>query len=507
MDTEQGSLDLEQTLDLLRRHKRLIALCFLVATCVAYLYTKHEPSRYTATASLVFDNEGLDQQAAGLPVLSSNDQPAQQNTNLKLVELGDTAGRTARVLKMTKLQVSESVSVDAPGESNIVNVAATAGSPTTAAAIANTYSSEFVKEQQDSSLAYYASALRLVKGELASLSAAERESTAGKVLQEREQSLRLLARLPAGVRVAQTASPPSSPSSPSAMRNTLVGALLGLIVGLLSAFLLDRLDLRVRDPKELEALHDLPLLGVVPAGAVTPASATSRGSYLASSPEAIEAFQMLRARLRYLNTDRELKTLLIASGASGDGKTTVALNLARAEAVMGSRVLLLEIDMRLPSVAGRLNLRAGPGLADVLTGAVSVESATQSVQLGSPATGSQDVRLDVISAGALSPANPALLIESPAMRELLARARADYDLVVIDPPELNAVSDAYPLLGKVDGVIIVNHTDRDSRNAADLQETLRELARGCSASSQTASREARRAPTTRPISPPPSAAR
>ena len=78
MDKEQGSTGLEQTLEMVRGHVRLLGVCLIVAALAAYVYSKHEVARYTATASLVFNNEGLDQQAAGLPVVSSNDQPAQQ---------------------------------------------------------------------------------------------------------------------------------------------------------------------------------------------------------------------------------------------------------------------------------------------------------------------------------------------------------------------------------------------------------------------------------------------
>jgi capsular exopolysaccharide synthesis family protein len=473
-NNEQGSASLEQILELLRRHARLLAACLLFAAGAAYAYSRHEVKQYTATASLVFNNEGLAQQAAGLPVVGSNDQPAQQNTNLKLVELGDTALRTAQHLGhgMTKQQVAESVSVSAPGESNIANVAATATSPVVAANLANTYASQFVEEQQNSSSSYYGSALRLVNKELSSLSEAERSGTTGRVLQEREQSLRILARLPAGVRLAQAAPVPTAPSSPSAMRNTLVGALLGLALGFGFCFLFERFDRRIKDPKELEALYGLPLLGVVPAGAVTPASSTSRGQYLVSSPEAVEAFQLIRARLRYFNAEQTLQTMMVASGGSGDGKTTIAMNLARAAALMGSRVLLVEVDMRRPTIAGRLGLRAGPGLADVLIGAVSLSEATQTLPLTPPSSASTDSVLDVVSAGAIPPPMPGLLIESQRMGALLEEAKLEYDLVILDPPELNSVSDAFPLLQMVDGVIIVSHSESNSRDVGDLKETL-----------------------------------
>ncbi len=470
LETQQGGAGLEQALNVVRQHARLIATCFVLTLVVAFAYSEHEAKRYTATAALVFGSEAVNQQAAGLPAVDSSDDPAQQNTNLKLVELGGTATRTARTLGrgMTKQQVSESVSASAPGESNIVDVSATASSPALAARIATTYAEQFVSGQQQGSQDYYLSALRLVEGQLASIPASERTGQAAKVLDEREQSLRILAALPGDVRVAQMASVPTSPSSPSVKRDTLIGGLLGLMLGLAWAFGLERFDLRVRQPKELEALYGLPLLGVVPEDAVVPPSSTRPGEPLASRPAAVEAFQLIRARLRYFNVDRELRTLLISSPSSGEGKTTVALNLARAAATTGSRVLLIEADMRRPTVAGRLGLRAGPGLCDLLTGAVSLERVTQSYIAENP----KKVDLGVIVAGAKCPPSPSLLTESQAMETLLEHVHDEYDLVIVDTPELNSVTDAFPLLRKVDGVIIVGRAGSDRREAALLRETL-----------------------------------
>ncbi len=478
MDTEQTNLSTEQVLGVLRRRALLILLCFVLAAGAAYGFSKHQTKKYTATASLVFNNSQLSQQAAGLQPVGNSDQLAQQNTNLKLVQLGDMAAKTAAVLGqgLTKEKVSADLSVSAEGESNIVNVAATAPSPVIAAGIANTYTEVFVKEQQNNNHAYYASALKLVEKQLKALSPKERAGTAGLALQDRAQSLGVLAELRNGnVEVAQAALTPTSPSSPKTSRNTVLGGVLGLLLGLGVAFLLERLDRRIREPKDLEKVYGLPLLGVVPESSALSRSARGgEGGRVLPAGEA-ESFQLIRAHLRYFNVDRRLCTLMVASAAPGDGKTTIARHLAAAAARMGSRVLLLEADLRRPTLAQQLNVQSGPGLADVLIGAVMLGEATQAIDLEAlpGGDGGRGRVFEVLVAGAALPPNPGELIESHAMEILLQQAQSSYDLVVIDTPPLTAVSDAFPLLRKVDGVVIVGRVGRNRRDVAQrLHETL-----------------------------------
>lgn len=478
MQQDSEGPNLERALGVLRRRALLIVLCLAVAAGAAYGLSKHQAKKYTATASLVFNNNQTNQQAAGLQAVSINNQVAQQNTNVKLVQLGDMAAKTAAKLDtgLTADKVREDLSVSAQGESNIVDVAATASSPALAADIANTYTEIFVKEQQNANHAYYAAALALVNKQLAMLSPKERVSPTGIALAGRAQSLGVLAELRAGnVQVAQAATAPSSPSSPKVARNTALGALLGLLVGLGLALLLERMDRRIREPKDLESIYGLPLLGVVPESA-----ALSRSTRRGGAPQGIlppgeaEAFHLIRAHLRYFNVDRDLRTLLVASAAPGDGKTTVARHLAAAAATLGSRVLLVECDLRRPTVSQQLDIPSGPGLSDVLIGAIALSEAIQSIDLAGPADTTAKRRiLDVLVAGSTLPPNPAELIESHAMETVLEQVKSTYDLVVVDTPPLTAVSDAFPLLRKVDGVIIVGRVGRNRRDIAErLHETL-----------------------------------
>jgi capsular exopolysaccharide synthesis family protein len=474
---DQAGRSLEHALGVLRRRAPWIVGCCLLAAVAAYGLSRHQPKRYTAAAVLVFNNNELSQQVAGLQAVSGGSQVPQQQTNLKMVQLGDMAEWTAKTLRdgLTTKRIKANVSVSAQGESNIVEVAATASSPSLAAAIANTYTARFVDEQQTSNRSYYRSALALVEHQLRALSPKQRLAAAGVALENRSQSLGVLAELRnGGVEVAQAATEPSEPSSPRVSRNTLLGALLGLLLGLAVAFLLERLDRRIREPEDLEAIYGLPLLGVVPESAALSRSAKAGNGGEALPPGEAEVFQLIRAHLRYFNVDRELHTLLVASAAPGDGKTTIARHLAVAAASMGSRVLLMEADLRRPTFAQQLSLRPGAGLSDVLIGARSLGDVTHSVDLGrASAPGAQARVLDVLLAGVVLPPNPGELIESHAMEALLEQAKPTYDLVVIDTPPLTAVSDAFPLLRKVDGVIIVGRVGRNRRDVAErLHETL-----------------------------------
>ena len=479
MQEDSATFNLEQALGILRRRVLLVALCVLVVGGAAYAYSKHQAKKYTTSASLTFSNNQLSQQVAGLQAVATGNPLAQQASNIERVRLGDMAAKTAKVLGhgLTALQVANALSISGQGESSVVSVSATTTSPVLSAEIANTYVREFAREQKVASQAYFKSATDLVAKQLRSLEPKQRTGIDGLKLQDRLQSLGLLAKLDfGGVQVAQEAPVPVSASSPKTGTNTILGCLIGLVVGLALAFLLERLDRRVRQPGELEQVYGLPTLGLVPKSRALarPARDVQANRVLLQGDDG-EAFRLIRARLRYLGLNRSLRAILVVSADLGEGNTTVARHLAATAARMGSRVLLLEADLRRPALAGRLALEPGPGLADVLIGAITVGEAIQSIQLGAPdGAPDQERTLDVLTAGSITPANPAELIESPQMEGLLAQVKFEYDLVVIDVPPLTTVSDAFPLLAHVDGVAIVGRIGHSAPAAPRHRHQLRQ---------------------------------
>jgi len=187
----------------------------------------------------------------------------------------------------------------------------------------------------------------------------------------------------------------------------------------------------------------------------------------------LEAFRMLRTNLRYFNVGHDVRSILITSASPGDGKSTVAFNLAVAAATIGERVLLVEADLRNPSLARFLDGRPSVGLAEVLAGYSTVHDALMRVPYASSLE--PDATIDVLPAGS-TPPNPGELIDSTPMRELLESVEAEYDFVVVDTPPASVVSDAIPLVTKVDGVVVVTRLGKNTRDAlVSLRDQLRNL--------------------------------
>jgi capsular exopolysaccharide synthesis family protein len=481
MDTEQSGLSLEQVGGILRRRGYWILLCCILAAGAAYGLSKREPKKYTASAAVAFNTNSLGQEIAGLPSANfsnSSSLAAQENSNIDLLKgSGETAIKTARTVGngVTAQEVASSISVTGQGESSVVGVSATTGSPDLAAAIANAYVRQFVREQQSTNRAFFNSALAVVNRQLAKLRPAERFGADGLDLQNRAHTLSLLAQLGYNdAEVAQEALPPASASSPKVTRDTVLGLILGLLLGLAVALTLERFDRRIVNASDLEQIYGVPLLGSVPKSTSIARANGGKAAGTEIGAREAGAFDLIRARLRFFNVDRNLRTIVVASPTTGDGKTTIARHLAQAAAASGSRTLLIEADMRQPALARRLGIAADPGLADLLAGGIALEAAIQPVAIAASRRSSGlPHAYDVMPAGSVSQTDAAALLESGAMSALLDEASSSYDIVVLDTPALNAVPDAFPLLSMADGVIIVGYVSKTRRDATqELKKVL-----------------------------------
>lgn len=444
----------------LRRRLPVFLVCALTVPLATASFSLTQEREYSASASLLFrDSRSADQLFGSTGSAPPPDPQREAATNIELVSLDAVANRTASRLGrgLTGRSITQQVEVSAEGQSDLVRLTATDSSPAAAALLANAFATEFIDFRRRTDRANIRRAEALVRGELRRLpaTAARRAS-----LEERLEELQILASLQTGnAELVERATEPTSPSSPNMARNLGLGTFLGLILGALSAILLERLDRRVRDPDEIASIFHRPVLGAIPESRSLDVKSSVPGSH---SIGEMEAFRMLRANLRYFAVDRRVGSVLLTSPSPGEGKSTVALHLAGTAARAGAKVLLIEADLRRPNLAQRLGVAARTGLSQLLAGNQELAEAVTHVPL---AGGKGEGALDVLLSGPLPP-NPTDLIESERMRDTIRVAEEHYDLVVVDTPPASIVSDAIPLLTEMSVIVVCR-----------LGKTLREPAR------------------------------
>jgi succinoglycan biosynthesis transport protein ExoP len=440
---------------ILRRRARSILLLALVAMAAALAFSLLQARQYTATAGVLFRQQNLDQTLLGASALPPSTDPTRQaSTDLTLVSLPEIAEQTGKTLapSLSRAEVQRKISVSSTSESDVVDIAASDRTPSRAADIANAYAAQVVQSQRASDRAAVSAAKAQLQAQLTALGAAAQNSPEAKALLAREQQLTVVASLQTGeAEIVQPALQPTSPSSPTTVRNTVLGLLVGLVLGIALALVREGSDRRVKDVESLEEIFGAPVLAAV--------------TDMADADAATESFRTLRAQLRYFSIDRNIRTVLVTSAVAGEGKTTVASHLARAAgAVPGSRTLLIEADLRKGDLADVLGVEQSPGLVQVLSGEVDLHSAIRRPERFGEDDSEGPVAFDVLVAGAYPP-NAAEMLESQSMAALLARASADYDLIIIDTAPLLLVADATPLLRSVSGVLAVASLEDTKRDA------------------------------------------
>ena len=471
MPSEIQGLTVERLGAVLRRRWWIIAVTTVAVAAASFGFSVIQRKEYTATASVLFAGQQGGAVAAGvqLPAASPSSDPQIMATNVQLLTQGSTVPRkTAQIVRhgLTASAVAGAISASQQGQTNIASVSATSSNPLLAADIANTYAKQFIASQGAQQRASARQGLNVVERQIAALSQQQLAGTSGQALLDRAESLRILSNInDPGVQMVSAATPVGSPSAPQLKRNVALGIVLGLLLGIGFAFLLERLDRRMKDADEVRTAYELPLLAAVP---YRKSYAVPRCINSPNHQGHAEVFKLLRAYLRYFSVNRDLRRILVASVASGDGRTTIARNLAEAAQETGTKTLLLEADLRRPVLADHYRLLTAFGLSDLLIGTVSGHEAIRAVPIPAPANDSRSrFALDVLVAGR-PPPNPAELLQSKAMADLLVWAAEHYELVVVDTPPIGVMSDAMALLGDVDGVVLVSRVRKNTRDGATV---------------------------------------
>ena len=516
------SEQLAQSIRVLRRRWRIMALVPLLALVVSLAVSVRSNKEYTATAKVVLNPQNPVNQALNPgSQVASPDPERDLNTQVSQITETPVANLVRGSLHLAEdsQTLLGQVSAGLEGTTNIVDIVVTDASPQRAALIANGFAAQYIGFHLANERSTFQQAETLVRNHLGALTPAERSTATGKLLESQITALQAdSAVLTSDAQISQTATTPSSPSSPRPLFDAVVALVVGLLIAIVVVIVLELLDRSVRDEEDASAVTRLPSLGVIPKqrprmfthrasqwahlgapGGHDPPLAPDRaaGSIAAGDHstqrsdeaptldwEQQESYGSLAITVLSLRLSAEENVVMITSSGPQDGKTSVTLGLAAALAAIGQRVIAVECDLRRPRFADYLGLPpAADGVSSILAGRIAATAGLVSIDAGTyrprppgrqadngagpnaPASGSgEDPQFSVVPAGPI-PRRPQALLSGPELPLLLRELQSMADIVLVDTPPLGVIKDAVVLAEMVDQVVLVarvGHTRRDA---------------------------------------------
>lgn len=407
-------MELQAAIGLLRRRWWVMAVGLVIGSIGGVFLTQSTPETYRASSRLF----------VSIPAAASVQeavQGVQLSTQLlssyaKVVTGDDTLRIIARSIdnKLTPGAIRGRISAEPVPQTLLIDVRAVDQDPQTAAVLANAA----------------ADALTTVIGDI--------EATSTKAIR---------------ASVITRAGIPGTPIAPNPKRDMTVGAMLGLGLGAAAAFIIDALDRTIRTATIASEVYGAPFLGAIPRQrrlSSHPLAAQNPSSTLG------EAYRVLRTAIRFRDITNPMRSVLVTSAAAGDGKSTVAANLAIAMAQDGAKVILIDADLRRTRLNSMFDLPESAGLSDVLLGKAKLRDAL--------VPWSRGLRILEIGAPGL---NPSEALGSQAMVDLLNEAKTMCDIVLVDAPPVLPVTDPTVLAALVDATVVVCRWGRTTLQAAD----------------------------------------
>jgi non-specific protein-tyrosine kinase len=409
-------LQLADYVRILRRRALMIILAMIFGVAGAAVATQLQPKVYRTTAQLLVAAPG------------AGDETSQRLLAVdRAVALGQI-GSTPPAVQAAQREAGvaggiSKVDVGADGVSPFINIAVEGSDPVAIAAVANAFAPTLPDVLQD---------LNGTQGPQPTLS------------------------------IVSEAGVPALPNSPRPKRNLAIGFVLGTIIGLSGAFGREALDRRLRDSADIENKTGMPVLGVIPI------ELPKEPLPAATHPQSLraEAYRLVRTNLQFTDVDGMPPSVLITSASPGDGKTSLATNVAVSCALAGERVIIVDADLRKPTVHQKLGITNDRGLSNILVGRATLEESVLTAFDGT---------VWVLTSGPV-PRNPSELLGSERMASLLQELVHGYDRVIVDGPPVLPVADAVKLSTFVSGVILVARMGDTTRDALSRTQSLLERA-------------------------------
>jgi Mrp family chromosome partitioning ATPase len=501
-EREVGNLPMQLAdyLSVLERRKWVVLIAVLAVALAAGIYSMRQPGRYEASADVLLNQGNI---ATAITKVSAPIDPTLQSW------LAETQAAIARSPVLAR-QVVETADVERTGGELLANSRVSLGgnvltfsvvdeSPAVATQLATTYAGKYPTFLKEINTKPTREALRNLQAK----SDLRRVSPLYAHVADAQTMLKLAGSLAAANAVLLRPAYGADKIAPRPKRVLVLGAATGLVLGLILAFVIEALDNRVRSEREIEELLGAPLLGRIP-----PPSRDGEVA-MATDPESetAEAVRQVRIRLELANLEAQARTIVVTSAVEGEGKSTTAANLAIALARAGRRVVIVDFDLRRPSLLQFFGARTRPGLTDVITGSAKLDQALRGVPIDehrrnsdfgtaagngfrlaqpSPPENSslswdefQTPRgsLEILPVGPI-PSDPGEFVAEPALGRVLTTLREQADAVLIDAPPMLSVGDVTALSAHADALLVVvrlGHTQR-----AQLVDLAREL-RNCPA--------------------------
>lgn len=421
-------VDINFVVGALRKLWWVVVLSALLGALGSFGYAKTQTPMYTSTSSLHF-SVAHGETATDLNQGSNYTQSqmlsyAQMATgSLVLQPVVDELD-----LGVSPRELSRSIEVSIPQDTSTMEIAATADDPQRAADLAAAVSEQLINVLDD-----------------AGASAADGSPSVV-------------------VTIYDEATPPAFQSSPETAKGVLLGGVAGGVIGVALALVIALLDTRVRNEEILVEAGGAPVLGLVAKAPLL----RPRAFAVAQEPlsRTAEDFHRICSALNYANVTSEVRVLLVTAGAPGEGKTTISVNLAMTLAGLGHTVLLVDADLRRPRVHQHAGIDGSVGMTNVLLEQVPLNVATHRVS---------GTTLEVLPSGEIPP-NPAEMLTSHRMEELITEVSAQYDYVIVDTPPTLSVADANLLAPLADGVLLV--ADASKTRRAALTQSVKSLELG-----------------------------
>jgi capsular exopolysaccharide synthesis family protein len=457
----------------------VVVLCAVLVPAIAVVVSARQQKLYGSSAEVLIKRQNLAATLTGAGDTSAyqtDDRIVQTQADLAhSPAVADGALKALRLHDRSPEALAAQTTVTPKPNSDFLIFTVIEANPNLSAPLATAFASSYTRFRRDLDTKATRQALAEVQARLRTLKRSPANAGLLNLLIGKEQQLQTLDSLQTANAFVTHKADSVAQVQPQPVRNGVLGFLVGLVLGVGFAFLLDVLDTRVRSEEEIGEQLGLPLLGRLPAPPGKLQESYQLVTLAEPSGPRAEAVAMVRVALELANVDREVKVIMTTSAVAREGKSTSVANLAVAFARGGRRVVLVDLDLRRPMLHRFFGLESQPGVTDVLRGAVPLEEALVRLPLdalmeGAPVFDRGQGSLHLLPSGPLPP-SPGDFVGTPSLGNILRELADDADIVLVDGPPMLPVSDVISATVNLDALIIV------SRVAELRRPQLRELAR------------------------------